>query len=413
MRTSSRLIGGTACLLVALGTATAAPAHAQDAPGPLVSASTNLDSDLIPVLAAASPDRRRLYTAFAPTSGGAGALSWIEPSAPRETRTAKLGSRPTGLSVSPDGRRLASSSASDTFVRVFNTANGRLIAKIPVGGHPDAVVIGPKGKSLFASVNKGASIVKVDMTSMKTTGRYPVKDRANNCHGRPPVSLAVTADSATLLVSCPAGGLFVMRTSDGRSIGGIDQADGGLPVSSPDGTHAYWGSRNELWGLDIPRFPMVFTNDLLIPSDGDAPDVISRIRAPLSLALTPDGSKLYAAMPDIGAVSIVAPGNSKTQTSRISLAGSDTFGAQQLAMDPSGKRLYITTADGRLVTVDTASDSVVGVDPLPFAATGPRSATRISTMTALADSRLALGWSTYDGPGGSLTGSGVTILTLR
>lgn len=414
MRHLSRPFALITGLALAAGPLLAGPsATAQDAPGPLVSASADIDLGLSPLLATASPDGRALYVVSAANPSAQGVLSWIDPTGPREVRTAKIGSRPTGLAVSPDGKYLVTSSASDRFVRIFNTANGRLVAKVPVGGRPDAVVIGPKGKSLFASVNKGDAVVKVDMTSLKATGRYQVKDRSNNCHSRPPISLAVTADSATLLVSCPAGGLFAMRTLNGKSIGAIDQGDGGMPVSSPDGTHAYWGNRNELWGLDIPRYPMVFTKDLLVDADGEEPDVVQRLRTPVSIAITPDGSKVYAAMPDLGTVTRVDPVNLKTPTTRITVDGSSTFGAQQVAVDGTGRRLFIITADGRLITVDTANDAVIGIDALPFATSGPRAANQVIDMTPLSDGRLAFGWTTYDGPGGRAIGTGVSVLTMR
>lgn len=412
MRTVSRPFTIMTVLVLAVATAVSTPAAAQDAPGPLVTSSSQIDLGSAPVLSAASPDGRMLYVVSSTSSGAKATLSWIDPTGPRETRTAAIGARPTGLAVAPGGTRIATSSASDRFVRIFDASSGRLVRKVQVGGRPDAVVIGPKGKSLFASINRGDSVVKIDMTSLAITGRYPVKDRANSCHSRPPISLAVTADSATLLVSCGSGGLFVLRTANGKGIGGIDQADGGAPVSSPDGTRAYWGDRNELWGVDIPRFPMVFTKDLLIDADGDAVDVIDRIRTPVSVTVTPDGSKVYAAMPDLGSVTHVDPVNLKTPMTRIAVNGSTTFGAQQLALDPAGARLFITTTDGRLITVDTATDAVIGIDPLPFAAAGPRAATRIIRPIPLTDSRLALGWTTYDGPGGPITGSGITVLTL-
>ena len=412
MRTVSRPLAVVAGLLLGVGAVPVSPAVAQDAPGPLVTSSTQLDLGSAPVLAAPSPNGRMLYVVSSTPSGAKATLSWIDPTGPRETRAAAIGARPTGLAVSPDGARIATSSASDRFVRIFDAASGRLVKKVQVGGRPDAVVIGPKGRSLFASVNKGDAVVKVDMTSLKVTGRYPVRDRANTCHDRPPISLAVTADSATLLVSCGSGGLFVLRTANGQGIGGIDQADGGAPVSSPDGTRAYWGDRNELWGLDIPKFPRVFTKDLLVDADGDAVDVIDRIRTPQSIAITPDGRTVYAAMPDLGTVSVIDPVNLNTAIARISVNGSSAFGAQQIAIDRGGKRMFVTTADGRLVTVDTASNAVIGVDPLPFAATGARAATRIITPIPLQGGRLALGWATYDGPGGPMTGSGISILAL-
>lgn len=413
MRKTSGVIAGITGVCFSMGLLVGgSPALAQNPPGSLVSTSASLDLGRSPILATASPNGSTLYVISASTPSGPAVLSWINPAGPREFRSAKVGKSPTGLAVSPDGARLVTSSSSDRFIRVFDAANGRLLSKVQVNGTPDDVVIGPKGKSLFASINKGATVVRIDTKSLKITGRYPVKDRSNTCHGRPPISLAVTADSSTLLVACRAGGLFAMRTSNGTSIGGIDQADGGSPVSSPDGTHAYWGSRNELWGLDIPHYPQVFTKDLITPADGDEGDVLDSIRTPITIAVTPDGSKIYAAMPDVGSVSRVDPVNLTSPTTRISVNGTTTFGAQELAIDAAGTRLFITTTDGRLITVDTATDAVIGIDPLSFAAAGARAATRIIRPIPLSSSRIALGWTSYDGPGGKVTGSGVSILGL-
>ena len=103
MRTVSRPIAVVAGLLLGVGTVPASPAVAQDAPGPLVTSSSQIDPGSAPVLAAASPNGRMLYVVSSTPSGAKATLSWIDPTGPRETRAAAIGARPTGLAVSPDG----------------------------------------------------------------------------------------------------------------------------------------------------------------------------------------------------------------------------------------------------------------------------------------------------------------------
>jgi DNA-binding beta-propeller fold protein YncE len=115
-------------------------------------------------------------------------------------------------------------------------------------------------------------------------------------------------------------------------------------------------------------------------------------------------------MPDVGQVSIL-DSRSGEQTGRVTLGGRTLFGASGLTLSKDGTRLYVTQGNGGLVTVDTATDTVIGVEPGPNPTAADTDRTGSIPAVLLAGTRVGIGWATFpnDGP---LKAAGLSVLTM-
>jgi YVTN family beta-propeller protein len=98
------------------------------------------DPKVVRPMGIASADGRRLYV----TTGRFGALLEVDPDSGRILRTIdKVGQRPWGLALSPDGRKAYTANGPSGDISVIDLASGHIDARIPVGGSPWGVVLAP------------------------------------------------------------------------------------------------------------------------------------------------------------------------------------------------------------------------------------------------------------------------------
>ena len=100
---------------------------------------------------------------------------------------------------------------------------------------------------------------------------------------------------------------------------------------SPDRRLVYTGIAEYFSITDARTGASVALVDLYGKGDGD----IDGIENPMSIAVAPDGSAVYATMPDVGQISVLDPRTGK-ERSRISLAGSTKLRASGLAVSSDG-----------------------------------------------------------------------------
>jgi YVTN family beta-propeller protein len=96
------------------------------------------DPKVVRPMGIASTDGRRLYV----TTGRFGALLEVDPDSGQILRTVeKVGQRPWGVALSPDGASAYTANGPSGDVSVIDLKSGRVEARIPVGGSPWGVVL--------------------------------------------------------------------------------------------------------------------------------------------------------------------------------------------------------------------------------------------------------------------------------
>ena len=90
-----------------------------------------------PMGIAVTRDGKRVYV----SNGRGGTVSVIDPATNTVTLTVEVGTRPWGIALSPDEQKLYTANGPANDVSVVNTATMALIRKIPAGSFPWGVAI--------------------------------------------------------------------------------------------------------------------------------------------------------------------------------------------------------------------------------------------------------------------------------
>ena len=99
-----------------------------------------------------------------------GAVWAIDPSNDTVVTKVPVGTQPTHVVVSPDGRFAYVTNGGDNTVSVIDTAAQRLVATIAVGQFPHRLRISPDGEQVYVANLKGGAVSVIDTASQKEAG---------------------------------------------------------------------------------------------------------------------------------------------------------------------------------------------------------------------------------------------------
>ena len=188
--------------------------------------------DRSPIALAFAGDGTRLLVA----NQTAGSVSLIDPESKRVVRETKTGDRPSGVAISPNGRRGLVSHWYGYDIAILDLTDDQLTVqgRVEVGPEPRGIIFSGDGLTAYVAVGASNEVVRVDLATLKVDGRLAV--------GREPRSLALTPDKSKLVVA----------NSRSKSLSVVDLARfevvSTLPISednlrqvaiSPDGQFAY------------------------------------------------------------------------------------------------------------------------------------------------------------------------------
>ncbi len=197
---------------------------------------------LSPSAVVADKSGKNLYVAEAT----ARQVAVVEPASGKVIGTIGLSGRPSGLALSPDGKRLFVTLAEPTgLVAEVDVATRKVRRALPVGHTPVGVAVSPDGKTLYVCNRFDDSVSVVDLAAGKEQAKISVP--------REPKALAITPDGKTVFVvnHLPAGAAdqdYVAATVSAidtatRKVTSISLPNGSTDLQdvcvSPDGKYAY------------------------------------------------------------------------------------------------------------------------------------------------------------------------------
>ncbi|MFI5511700.1 beta-propeller fold lactonase family protein [Mycobacterium sp. NPDC051804] len=296
--------------------------------------------------------------------------------------TVPVGEGPRGVAVSPDGSRAYVTHPDAGTVSVINTTTNTVIGQpIPVGQisnpGPGSIAVSPDGKRVYVSTSNGTNGSPTVTVMSAENDTYTVVSTIPVGAGAPGLSpsIALSPDGRRLYATSKhaaavpsgtivVGTLTVINTDNNTIVGspipitsppGSFYPQAGAPTSvavSPDGTRVYVA--NNVGGG---------TSVTVINAENDANTVVGS-PIPVSvgafgIAVSPDGSRVYVTNDDsyTGAVTVI---NTATNTV---VGGPIPVGSlpQGVAVSPDGSRVYVVNnIDGTVSVINTTTNAVIG-----------------------------------------------------
>ena len=314
-----------------------------------------LDRDLAvgqnPVALAASPTRNEIYVVNSGPANGAGSVSIINAENNTVAGAIPLHKQPVSISVDAKGERAYIANAGSNSVSVIDLKDRREIAQLAAGTGPSGARISPDGKSLVVADRGGNSVTIIDPESGRTRAVF------TGCPGA--VDPVVVPDSSKAFVACSAGHAVMV-----------------VALASP---HPYRPDRLETL-MDVGRAPVhlalkpdggeIFVSNSLSDSISE---VVTNANYVIDATLIGEGPVFGLVSPDN---SLLYVGNYRSQYVGIySIDDGQRIASVRVGDGPSA--LALSAAGNLLFVVDSRSGDVAVVRTAAFS---PTSSYSLSTL---------------------------------
>ena len=334
-------------------------------------------SFLIPlfiVIGSARADAQtRAYVANANTN----AVTVIDTAANTVVGVIPVGAAPAHVALSQDGTHAFVTNTGSNTVSVIDTATREVIGTIDVGDQPSSIAVTPAGDLVY--VLGAAGVVEaIDTKTNAIVATVPVGGA-----GR----LAVTPDGARVYVA--AGNITVIDTATNQVLASISPEVAAAPdvfnfsvaiAIAPDGAHAY--AAVHTWFYNWAGFSAGGGIAVIDTATNKVTDRVELWSQPGSVAVTPDGSRVYAGIQSFWADTLYGaafvPGRTiiEVDTATKAMVGWADLGAEgtnwsdqhtpaDLVVSPDRAAVYVSIPrTSSVAAVDTATNDVTTVLPV-------------------------------------------------
>lgn len=242
-----------------------------------------------------------------------------------------VGSKPTGLAITPDGGTIYVASTMSNSIEIINAATNTIIniLHLPSGSSPFAIAITPDGKTAYISNSGNGTVVPLDIAS-NTFGTPILVGTTSSA----PANLAITPDGTTVYVPVDQTVTLIdIATNTVKSVINTDIFPFWIAITS-NGKTAYAVGGTEVIAIDTTSNQIVAT--------------IPAVPAATSIAITPDGKTGYVTdgINVTGTVTIIDIA-SNTKTGTIITNGNHPYA---IAITPDQTTAYVTNFFGQNVT---------------------------------------------------------------
>ncbi len=267
---------------------------------------------------------------------GNNTVSVINTATSTVTATVNVGNTPSGVCISPDGKKVYVSNGGSNTVSVINTATNTVTSTIAVGTSPYGICISPDGSKVYVA-NEMSSNVSVINTVTNTVS-------ATVSAGSHPNGISISPDgSKVYVVNWGNNNVNVINTATNTVTATITVGNGPFGVCvSPDGSKAYVTNRNS----NNVSVINIATNTVTA--------TVAVGTFPFGISVSPDGSKVYVANQSSNTVSVIST-TINTVTATVAV-GTNPFGT---SVSPDGTKVYVSNINSNNVSVINAGSNTV------------------------------------------------------
>jgi YVTN family beta-propeller protein len=205
-------------------------------------------------------------------------------------RTIPAGSDPEEFDVSPDGTRLFVSNEDADSASIVDLASGKPVANVKVGDEPEGVTISPDGRTVWVTGETDHDITGFDAVTGAIQSRIDVL-------GRRPRSIGFLPDGSRAYVSNEMSGtVSVVDMMARKTLRQIAMPEGSRPMAiliPPDGTRVFVSNGRGK------------TVSVIDPATDTVRQTVEVGTRPWGIGITRDGKKLYTANGPDNTVTVV------------------------------------------------------------------------------------------------------------
>jgi YVTN family beta-propeller protein len=221
------------------------------------------------------------------TNGGSATVTVLDVVNVRVDRELPVGSNPIAVAANPTRNEVyvlnAGAQGGLGAITVIDCEHNAVVAAIPVGRGPDGIDVDAKGAFAYVANRGSNSVTVVDLEARRKVAEIGV--------GEEPSGVRISPDGKTLVVANRSGNSVSLVNVAGRNVRAIIEGCPGAqsPVVLPDSSKAFVacsaGHQVMVIGLARTDDPQAATDKLETLMDVG--------RAPVQLALKPDGGEVF------------------------------------------------------------------------------------------------------------------------
>ncbi|MCD4786444.1 MAG: carboxypeptidase regulatory-like domain-containing protein [Candidatus Eremiobacteraeota bacterium] len=149
-----------------------------------------------PMAITCSPDGTKLYVALAAMDSGE--VVCVDAYTKQPIGRAMVGASPTGIAITPDGRRLFVADHNSADVAVLSASPLSLITRTSVGVSPARLIVSPDGSKVYVTCKGSGTVAILSAMTGGNIGSVHV--------GKEPMGIAITGDGSRVYVANHADG---------------------------------------------------------------------------------------------------------------------------------------------------------------------------------------------------------------
>jgi PGF-pre-PGF domain-containing protein len=274
---------------------------------------------------------------YAYISNQDGTISVLDTTNSTITATVNVGGYPSGVAVSPDGKKVFVANYLSNTVSVITTTTNTVTANVDVGGSSSEVVVTPDGKKVYVTSRGNNTVSVIDTANDTAIATVPV--------GNGPTRVAVSPDGTKVyVINEYSHTVSFIDTATNTVIATVNVEEPCGITVSPDGTKVYVANFNS------GNVSVIDTATNTVTATVNAGRFLREI------AVSPDGSKVYVTnYLERDYIVTVIDTATNTVTATVNVGNS----ARGIAFNPSGTKAFVTNPDcGMVSIIDTATNRV-------------------------------------------------------
>ncbi len=273
-----------------------------------------------------------------------------------------IGFEPNAVAVNPEATKLVVAEGASSQVQIVTVATDKVAKTVAIpkvgttSSRPDAVDVAPNGTTAYVLDGANDLVYPLTISSGALGTGIAVGGQGD------PGAILVTPNGEQLYVANYASHSVSVIATASKTVTAtvaIGAGTSGAPIAladTPDSAHVYVADQGNAQIDDIATSSDAVVHTIAVGSMADAG--MPGGGDPNTLAVTPEGSKLYAASYAAGTVADIATA-SDTVTSTIALEGASP-NPNALALTPNGCQLYVHDhANNQVDAITVSSDALV------------------------------------------------------